>query len=262
MPGGRRNAGPALSPEHYFLRSQQPLQALIFLLPLIVLYELGALFYATPVTGRRLSARSYMQDFLELFGAVGDYLPGLAVVVVLLAWHVAQRDRWRFQPWLYPGMLLESAALAVPLLVFGVLTGPQRAAAVLAAPPPLAGSVDLGSMPWQAALVFSIGAGIYEELVFRLAAIALVHLLLVDVLEIPERRGAVLAVLASALLFAGYHFTEDNPFTWPRFVFYFAAGLYFAVIYVLRGFGIVAAAHAFYDIMIVALAQGILSWRG
>jgi membrane protease YdiL (CAAX protease family) len=102
-------------------------------------------------------------------------------------------------------------------------------------------------------LIFAIGAGLYEELVFRLMAIALLHLVLVDLFGLPWRWGAVIAVAGSAALFAGYHFTGDNAFTWSRFLYFFAAGLYFAAIYVLRGFGIVAAVHAFYDVVYVVI---------
>lgn len=243
-----------MSPDHYFLRSQEPLQSLIFMAPLIVLYEVGAVLYTTdPHTGHRVSnlARSFMKDFLELFGAVGDYLPGLAVVLVLLAWHVARRDRLRFDPRLYFAMAIESLALAIPLLMFGLLIGPRQAAGYTAAAP------DLSTMTWQAGVVFSIGAGVYEELVFRLAAIAILHMVFVDMLAVPEKRGAILAVVCSAILFAAYHFSAGDQFTWPKFVFYFAAGIYFAVLYVMRGFGIVVATHAFYDVLVIAISKGL-----
>lgn len=247
-------------PDDYFVRSRQPLPALLFLLPLILAYELGALFYATPATGRELSARLYLEGFLELFGAAAEFLPGLAVVVVLLAWHMAQKDRWRFEPVLYLGMGFESLALAMPLVLFGVVTAPNSPAWTLAA-----SASGAEAMPWQAEMVFSIGAGVYEELVFRLAAIALVHLVLVDLIGVPRAWGALLAVLVSAVLFTAYHFTAVRPFVWsdslPRSLFYFAAGLYFAALYVLRGFGIVAATHALYDILIVTIAHGFWPTR-
>lgn len=247
---GERPRQPARRPSGYFARSQQPLPSLALLLPLLIAYEAGALWYATPTTGRQLSARSYLQEFLELFGAVGEYLPGLAVVVVLLAWHLVRRDRWKLEPGLYAGMAVESVALALPLLVFGLLIGPRQAEAMM-----LAGGI--GAMPWPAQIVFSIGAGIYEELVFRLVLIALVHMLLVDALGLAFRQGAFIAIFVSAALFALSHFNGGRPLAWTPFVFYFAAGLYFAFVYMLRGFGIVAATHALYDTFVVAITHGL-----
>lgn len=245
------SAVPALAPDHYFARSQQPLQSLIFLLPLILLYEIGAFQYATPLTGRRISAWADIQRFLEQFGAVGDFLPAAVVVAVLLAWHIANRDRWSLQPGTYAAMAAESVALALPLLLLGLLIGPGQPLAALAGQP--------APMPWQAEVIFSAGAGVYEELLFRLAAIAVIHLVLVDLMGLSESRGATVAILLSAFLFAAYHFPGLNPLGWPlpRFLFYFAAGVYLAVVYILRGFGIAAASHAFYDMLVVLVKHEI-----
>ena len=252
MPSRRTTSAP-LANDHYFVRSRQPLHALMLLAPLILAYEIGAFYYANEAIGQRLAARVWVQRFFEMFGAAGGYLPGLAVIVVLLALHFTQRHRWRFQPLLYVGMAIESMALAVPLLLFSRLTGPH--AAVLAAAAPGAAEPS-GS--WQAWMIFSLGAGIYEELVFRLFLIASIHLVLVDLLRVNHRTGAAAAVLISALLFALSHFHRDNPFTVAAFAFYFIAGFYFALIYLLRGFGIVVATHAFYDICAVAWEFGIV----
>ncbi len=242
MAKARRKDQRPLPPDHYFVRSQQPLHALVFLLPLIIVYELGVI-YLPPANS--LAARTWVQSFLEMFGAVGEFLPGLAVIAVLLSWHVARRDPWRIDVPLYAGMWFESVALALPLLLLGLLASARPATAMMLA----AG----GGGGWQAELVSSIGAGVYEELVFRLVVIAVIHLVLVDVLAMPPGRGAAIAIIGSALFFAVSHFNTHNVFNWAKFAFYLAAGLYFAVIYVLRGFGIVAATHALYDVFVILI---------
>lgn len=241
MPPRRKTAKP-LPPDHYFLRSQQPLHALLFLLPLIVLYEIGAMYVSTD---QQLVARTWVQHFLAMFGAAGEFLPGLAVIAVLLSWHVARKDPWRIEPPLYAGMWFESLALALPLLLLGLLAVARPAATAVVA----TGAVE----PWKVEMIFSIGAGVYEELVFRLVMIALLHMLLVDLLKMPTSRGAAVAIVGSSILFAVSHFNSHHPFNWPGFIFYFAAGMYFAAIYVLRGFGIVAATHALYDVFVIAI---------
>lgn len=247
--------------ESYLTRSKRPLQALFFLLPMILLYELGTLVYATdPARGvtRFIYARSLLRDFFEWLGMTGYYLPGLIVVVVLFSWHMVQRDPWRFEPRLYIGMWVESALLALPLFVFAIMVFRQAEAQMAvpmfnaAALEPLAGAATPKD-GWQAMLVFSIGAGIYEELLFRLIGIALLHMVFVDVLALPEKLGAMIVIGLSALAFALYHFTDQNPFAWNKCLFYTGAGVYFAAVYVLRGFGIVAGTHAVYDLIVVAL---------
>jgi len=80
---------------------------------------------------------------------------------------------------------------------------------------PLAQAVPIDRVTsWQAGMVFSIGAGIYEELLFRLIGIALLHMLFVDFLALPEKVGGAAAIGVSAVAFAMYHFNEtSNPFT-------------------------------------------------
>lgn len=259
-----------LRPSPYWIRSQRPLQGMFFLLPLILLYELGTVIYATDQANgvtRYIYARSLLSDFFELLGVTGYYLPGLIVVVLLLSWHMVRRDPWRFELRLYAMMWAESIVLALPLFVYALILFREPLTGMTQGVADGLGSLDFlgqtvasarpasGQDGWQAQLVFSIGAGIYEELLFRLIGIALLHMVLVDVLALPEHFGATGAIVLSALVFALYHFSEDNPFTPSKCLFYTGAGVYFAAVYVLRGFGIVAGTHAAYDVIVVMLQQ-------
>ena len=97
-----------------------------------------------------------------------------------------------------------------------------------------------------------LGAGLYEELLFRLilitAAVWTIRLWMPD-----KRKSMVLAVLASSLLFSAAHYlgAAGDEFRWFSFSFRFFAGLFFAVLFIYRGFGITAGAHALYDISVV-----------
>lgn len=246
--------------DSYWAKSQRPLQSLLFLLPLILLYEVGIRFYGTDEirgAAQDILARSWLLKFFDWFGIYGYYLPSLIVVVVLFCWHLFQKDPWKVQPALCGWMWIESLALAVPLFVFAL---------VLFRSPyfePHLSVIDNGTFSLTPQdlreLVFSIGAGIYEELLFRLIAIALLHLLLVDVLGLSENFGAVASIAVSSILFALYHFwgaiyhLSGQEFDPGKCLFYAAAGAYFAAIYVMRGFGIVAGTHALYDILVVLL---------
>jgi len=242
-------------PTGYWQLSRRPLQALIFLTPLILLYEAGTLRYVqrgADGTVQHILAHSMLRRFFEAIG-VGDhafYLPGLIVVAVLLGMHIAHRDPWRLRPRIYGWMGIESLVLSLPLFVF-MLVGwgqPVQQWALQAAPTTTGPATDV---PWQTLLVYSLGAGIYEELLFRVIAIALIDLILVDALGLSEAIGAAAAVGGSAILFAAYHFGAGNPFDLGKCLFYILAGIYFAAIYLVRGFGIVAGTHAIYDILVV-----------
>ncbi len=255
--------------EGYFHLSQRPLHILIFLSPLIALYELGSavsLHGAQSGAAETIRAHRLMSGFFEAFGVGGLFLPGILMIVVLLIWHVLRRDPWRIELPVLGGMLVESAALALPLIVLGQMIGRALSRVVSHAPEALAlaaGGASNGAamsafaeLSWQARATIAVGAGLYEELLFRMVAISVLHLLAVDVLGMKPRMGAALAVVISAAAFALYHdvWLAGGGLEWGRTTFYFAAGLYFGGLYVLRGFGIVVATHAIYD-LIVLLAR-------
>jgi len=275
------------SPRHqvtsYWERTLWPLQSLYFLLPLLLGYELGAVLFAPEGNERlpQIYAERMLGQFFQWMGVTGYYLPGLATVVVLLCQHFARRDPWKPEPKLYAAMFIESVVLASPLFILSIMLtrspAPEAAPEVAAAAahgwgwlsaaegwPPLLASTDNaatgldGVASWRHGVVFAVGAGVYEELVFRLILIAIAHMVLSDLLALPTSWSAGGAIAISAIAFALYHpFASHLPWQWGsgdwgRFAFYTLAGLYFAAIYVYRGFGIVAATHALYDVMVIA----------
>jgi hypothetical protein len=106
-------------------------------------------------------------------------------------------------------------------------------------------------------VVTGIGAGIYEELVFRLILICILMVVFQDVFRLSRRNSIILAVLVSAALFSAHHHIvyrdgqlgQAVPFNWAEFAFRSVAGVYFAVLFTIRGFGVTAGTHAFYDIL-------------
>jgi len=240
----------------------------------MTLYELGILYlfsgshHGATIHNR---ARLLLGDLFQWLGVTGYYLPGLMVVAVLLAWHIVRKDPWRIDGLLLVGMFGEALALAMPLVAFtkvlaiegvtasatstaastmtGVFTSGTASGAISGVT-----STATGGSAWQAALVFSFGAGVYEELLFRLVAIAALHLFLVDYLALPEHIGEWAAVTLPILAFAWYHFdARANPFSFGKCFFYLVAGGYFTAVYLLRGFGVAAGCHALFDVMVVLL---------
>jgi hypothetical protein len=233
-PGNRRG---------YFHRSELPLTSLLFLLPPIIIYEVAVRWvYSTEIIASRL-----LQDFFHLFGATGRSLPALAVVGILLAWHIARNDPWRIYPGTLLGMAVESLLLVIPVLAI-------YAACAQYVPLYATSHLSAASGSMEGMMVLSLGAGIYEELIFRLIAFTLLDLLLIDLLGLSRRLSLILILIIPAVLFAMYHYLGHEHFQWQSFAFRTAAGVYFGVIFLMRGFGITAGTHAAYDIFAVCLA--------
>lgn len=228
-------ASPAKSGKGYFQRSESPLASLIFLLPFLVVYEVGTRYN----TGGVL-AFAWMQRFFRLFGATGPHLPALAVVGILLSWHIARRDTWKVEPMHLLGMLLESTLLAIPLVLLCMVAATY-----------LKMAAQWGML--SNAILCSVGAGIYEELVFRLIAFSVLSFLLIDLMALPKTLAMILTVVIASLAFSLYHYLGGESFSTRTFVFRTAAGIYFGAVFACRGFGLSAGAHTSYDVIVTIL---------
>ncbi len=249
MPAPRRSKAHSTKPNPggtqpaaYWRATREPLYGLLFLFPLVAIYEFGTLILRT-TTGPQdqLVAHELINSFLQLFGAKGAWLPGVALVLTLLIWHLLARNSWHIQGWAMPLMLGESLLLAAPLLI---ITQFRLSAG---------GGID-GALVQQ--MILAIGAGIYEELVFRLYLITGIMLLLVDVCRVRRAVGITVAVALPALLFALCHIHPIGVehFAWGPFLARTAAGVYLSIVFIGRGFGIAVGCHAAHNIALLCLA--------
>lgn len=234
--------------EHYWDVTHRPLQCLVFLLPMVIAYEAGIIMLhgSTPEYARpALAAKQILQWFFSLFGATGFYLPGLALLVVLFVIHLASHQPWKVLPQPLLGMAGESVLLAIPLLMLNHWLPSLSAVTVSGSAngAPVTDGLDN--------LLLSVGAGLYEEMVFRLIIITLISIVLVDIARVRQVTGVALAVIVSSLLFAAHHYHPIGADVWSsrEFAFRAAAGAYLAAVYVLRGFGLAVGCHVIYDVM-------------
>ncbi len=234
----------------YFEVSRRPLEILFFLLPFIAFYEYELVRALSSPDG--LVTNGAHLAILRLIDALGFdalgrqavalSLPGYLLIAIFMVWQCVTRARWVVDLSVVARMFVESAALALPLLVFGAL---------VARTVPVAAAVDgFESLPLVARIAVSVGAGLYEELLFRMALIAALLGVLCDVLNLERMTATIIAICLSALAFAAYHplHSAGGVFMPQRFIFFLGAGLYFGILFVSRGFGIAAATHALYDI--------------
>ena len=255
------------APDGYFSRSQRPLEILCFLLPLIAFYEIGlALVLRSGGSVTTNEAHKALLRVFDVFGLDGAKLglpalclPGVMLVVVLLSWQALARLPWRVDGQTILVMFLESAALAVPLFlgvqviaqVFSTSAAPAPTPALALALASSASTVDpLRELSVTGKIAISIGAGLYEELVFRMGLIAVLHTLFVDALRWREKPAIAISVVVSAAAFVLYHPLTDgnNAIDWRRTISLSVIAIWFGSVYALRGFGIVVGTHAAYDI--------------
>jgi len=232
----------------YADESARPLTSLVFVLPLLAAYEVGVLLLGP--SAMRNAADVWLRQLLEWVGFGQYLLLPILTVALLLAWHHMRHDRWSVKPRVLGLMLAETVLLAILLSVIGGLQarylleagGSQSSLAAVTGPLKLA--------------VAYCGAGVYEELLFRL-------MLLPAVAGVARWCGApwqtawIIGAVLNSLLFSLAHYdlitSGGEPFAVASFVFRLLAGLFFSVLFLYRGFGIAAGSHALYDILVGVL---------
>jgi hypothetical protein len=234
----------------YWRAAREARYSLLFALPLLVLYE--ALAFG--LTGSAFAGVRNGADVLlkTAFIALGGR-HGLAVFTLVLlglgaalVWRDRRRNPGPLAGRYFGAMLAESVVYAALFgTVVSALTG------LLLAPPlsTLQQAGGVAQLNLGAQLAVSLGAGIYEEILFR---VLLVSGLVALGRALKWRRGAAVAfgVVVGALVFSAFHYVGPlgDPWQVSSFTFRAIAGLLLSGLYVARGFGITAWTHALYDV--------------
>ena len=129
-----------------------------------------------------------------------------------------------------------------------------------------------GETAWNAGflvkLIAFMGAGIYEEFLFRLCLIPVTYAAL-RALLLPHRWSVGGTIVLTSLVFSLAHYlgpaadgqslsllteavarVQSSRTLWFSFVFRTLAGMFFAALFFLRGFGITVGTHAVYDVFV------------
>lgn len=237
-PPSAGDPGTAVPPaDTYWNISRTPLTSLVFSLPLVAAYEGGVL-----LLGRgspRNGADVWLRNLLDSLG-FGQYflLPALTIVG-LLAWHHVEHDRWKCSVGILLAMAAECVMWAVALVGIARLQDRYWPLAAAAAESVFA------------RLIAFCGAGLYEEVLFRLLLMPALAWVLARLGAGPLAAGTW-AVVISSVLFSLAHYVGPlgDAFDPYSFTFRFLAGVFFAVLFTIRGFGIAAGAHAAYDMLV------------
>lgn len=231
----------------YFRTTNSLLYSYLISLPLLLIYE-GLIMISQPHTEQivRISVDVWIKSLFAFAGR--DLLSITLIVAALLGLYVLYRERKKLSTLklsYFFTMLIEASvyafilALIISSIINNLLMVQQSGAAE--------------SLTVLQQLALSLGAGLYEELFFR---VILVGALLYLFKKLFKRVNLAYAsaIILAALIFSFAHYTGElgDPFTLGSFLFRFLFGLALNAIYIWRGFGLAAWTHAIYDIMVVA----------
>ncbi|WDI44271.1 CPBP family intramembrane glutamic endopeptidase [Bremerella sp. P1] len=230
---------------NYWQATARPLTSLIFVLPMLAVYEAGVLMLGPDAI--RNGVDVWLRQFLGLMGLGQYFLLPVLTIAILLSWHHLKSYPWQFRPTNLPLMAAESMVLGLMLLCLAHFQASVMQMHVVAAN----AGPEVDTTTKQVVAYF--GAGIYEELLFRLMLIP-VLIVFIQGFAFPKLVATFAAMLISSLVFAAAHYnffvTGGDPIDGYTFLFRLSAGLIFASIFALRGFGIAAGSHAMYDVLV------------
>lgn len=235
--------------ERYWSAVRAPRYSLLFALPLLLAYEVLAFALSHDAyAGVRNGADVLLKSAFVWLGGRNGILWFGGLLVGIGAIRILQdvRKSGGVEPRYFAGMLAESVGYALALgSVTSLLTSVLLRAAPLAAG--IAGAFDL---PTQ--LMISLGAGIYEELLFRVILVSALAAFARGVLKLAPVPGGIFATVVGALIFSAFHYIGafGDPLELGSFTFRTIAGMIFSGLYLTRGFGITAWTHALYDVFL------------
>ncbi|MBH50235.1 MAG: hypothetical protein CMG69_05755 [Candidatus Marinimicrobia bacterium] len=228
----------------YFRESRKPIYSFILSVPLFLLYEVGIiLINSEDLPILRNGGDVLIRNFLESFGFLGIYSTGILLILGFLLVLFIQRNTLFKSPYrkdVLPKMVAESFLWSLALYFFmGVFRQVYFSITVESA--------------WFAQIVMSLGAGIYEEIIFRLLLITFFVKIIQIIFSWGKNTSLIYAIPLSAVLFSLFHFIgiyADAP-NFPLFLIRFFGGCFLGCLYQLRGFGIAAYTHCIYDLIVV-----------
>ena len=228
---------------NYWRYSRSAYYSAVAALPLLVIYEILIVLSQSRYWGIRNAADVWIRTFLMAFDLQAQHITfvliGISLALIPIAKSRARGIKLKAN--YFALMFAECLAFS---LVLGVLLQSILRLGGLSSGGPGSGLMQN--------LALSVGAGLFEEIIFRVILLNLLFLLLSPLLK-KKVVAAVFSVLLASFLFSLSHYVGTMADTWQlySFMFRWAAGLLFTVLYFVRGFAITAYTHALYDIWVL-----------
>jgi len=224
--------------------SRNLLTSMMLVFPLLVIYHAGLL-----VTGGLLNGVDFVtQLIVPLIGRENYWVFVVGVTAAFVVALAMLRRKQHFHPRTVIPLLLESTIYAltmgglISLIMIRFLgIDPPRMAAARESAGPLTN------------LVMSLGAGVYEETVFRLGMLWGLAVLFERVFGLRRMVAVLGAFVISSVAFSAVHHLGPlgDPVELWVFTFRFLAGMLFGLLFWFRGFAVAVYTHAIYDVVVL-----------
>jgi len=233
--------------KQYFSNTHTLLYSFLFSLPLFLIYE-GLIIISQPNADNlvRISVDVWMKTIFTSLGV--NAVSFSLLVMLLIGIFVLYRERERLRELnfkYFPFLILECTVYGI---IFAFLSSTLTTVLLN-----IAASDPISELTYLQKLALSLGAGLYEELFFRVILVSFFIFIFNKLFNNKKWASVTAAVVLSALLFSAVHYTGSmgDFFTLNSFFYRFIFGLLLNGLYVARGFGVAAWTHALYDVMVI-----------
>ncbi len=218
---------------------------MLSILPLIVLYQVGIVARGYAV---RNLAEVWLEGPLGLLGLHAAQVLNVAVIVALGV--VLVRGNRSGVPNVLVALVMVAEAAFYALLLHR--SGVVLAQAAYSEARHVMFAIHL-NVQSPADLLLALGAGVYEELLFRLLMVGGGVLLLQKVFKWGTAPSVTLCLLVSSLIFSAVHHIGPlgEPFNGYVFTYRAVCGLLLGIVYLSRGFGVAVWTHALYNALVI-----------
>ena len=228
--------------QDYFQKSKSPFYSFIITLPIFLLYELGLfLMRGTEFSYIKNGGDVLIEDMIATLGFDIFYISSsifLLAFFIIAYYQKKNYDSFTIYKSYLSIMLFESFVYA--LLLFLLLGNMSLYL------------MDISVQDIKFNIILSLGAGIYEELIFRVFSIFVLYKFISFIFKSMRHFSTQFsALLLSSILFSLFHFMGTESFSQEAFTIRFIAGILLGILYINRGFGITAITHSFYDIFVI-----------
>ncbi|MBC8310984.1 MAG: CPBP family intramembrane metalloprotease [Candidatus Marinimicrobia bacterium] len=233
-------------PQSYFDASRNLLYSLVVIFPMLFLYEfLGFINNFETNYQIRNGADAMIRQAFSVFGPNSQLIYGLALFLLFCSVGFGHRQ------------ILLKGEINIRFLVLmvcesfiwcgGLLITMKGINTLFLANPMTSNLLEQ--------FYLSVGAGIWEELIFRLGLISVFTYIIRSVFRYGRSFSLILSLLFSGSIFSLFHYVGiyGDIFTWQTFILRTVAGVFLGAVFLFRGLGISVYTHIFYDMVLVSI---------
>ena len=238
----------------YFRQTETVSVSMMFILPILVIYEIG-LFMLNPPYQNGIGAifKILIRTMGKRFDTSSIIVINSIIILILIIAYFRSKKTGGIRALYFFTMLIESTAYAIVLAMFAYMFVNISKFAHEYLNLSMFIAKESAIYEKLTHVIYAVGAGLYEEIFFRLGLLNLLIFIFARKFSKTKVSFSALfsALLISSILFAFAHVIGDSTaLSWKPMLFRTISGLFFGIVFILRGLSVAVYMHIIYDLIV------------